>query len=169
MQIRTLSATILGTLVCVGIAASAGAGSHNSLAGKVFAVTAEVTFSLDPDFPAGTTFNNCYTFNEDGSWDDPLFPDPAAPIPGVWAQYTERPKIRYTATVSALAPGVLLIQNGTVKPGHHDDGDSDSDSDSDSDGKKPSKLTAYTSVFVNDFRVIDVLSKGKAVDICPYF
>lgn len=167
MRKKTLSATILGTLVCVGIAVSAWAGSHNSLAGKVFAVRAEVIFSLDPTFPAGTTFNNCYTFNEDGSWEDPLFPDISAPIPGVWVQYTERRKIRYTATVSALAPGLLLIQNGTVRPGRHNDGDSDSDSDS--DGKKPSKLTAYTSVFVNDLRVVDVLSKGKAVDTCPYF
>ena len=167
MRNRALTATIFGILVCVGIAASAGAGSHDSLAGKVFAVRAEVTFSLDPSFPAGTTFNNCYTFNEDGSWDDPLFPDFSAPIPGVWVQYTERPKIRYTATVSALAPGLLLIQNGTVKPGR--DNDDDSDSDSDSDGKRASKLTAYTTVFVNDLRVVDVLSKGKAVDTCPYF
>ncbi len=166
MRITAWLATFVGIVASIAIAASAGAGSHSGLAGKVFAIKGEVVHSVDPSLPVGTTFDNCYTFNADGSWDDPLFPAPATPIPGVWVQHTEHPKIRYTATVSTLAPGLLLIQNGTVKPGRSDDDDSDSDSDR---KKRKSKLTAYSTVFVNEFLVVEVLSKGEAVETCPFF
>ena len=105
----------------------------------------------------GDTFKNCYYFNEDGTWDDPLFPSPLFPVPGVWVQHTELPKIIYTATVPIPDAGFLLIQNGTVNP---------------SRGKAKQRLTAYTAVFAAGIAgngvFSEIESRGRAVEDCPY-
>lgn len=152
---------LVGTIVCLGIAVSATATPDNSeplngLGGRVFAVEAEVLFTLDPGETGevGSTFENCYYFNADGSWVDPLFPSPDYVVPGVWVQHTELPKIIYTATVPIAAQGLLLIQNGTVNP---------------SRGKAKQRLTAYTSVFIEGIGLfVEVESRGRSVEECPF-
>ena len=144
---------IAGMLLSISVVGSVGAEQLSGLAGRVFAVEAEVVFSRNPAMPVGLVFDNCYFFNEDGSWDDPLFPDPAAPIQGVWVQHTELPKAVYTATIDDAAPGLLLIQNGTVNPTR---------------GKGNQRLAAYTTAFVDGELMIEIVSTGKAVETCPF-
>ena len=61
---------------------------------------------------------NCYTFNDDGTWDDPEFL-PGTPVPGTWVQHSNGAKTSYTATAIFPIGGgmaVQLIQTGTVTP-----------------------------------------------------
>lgn len=140
--------------------ADPGAGPYNGLAGRIFAVEAKVVYSDDPLLPAGTVFNNCYHFNADGSWFDPLYPDISAAVPGYWVQHTDLPKIKYTATVSESAvgdgafAGLLLTQTGLVRQ---------------SQGNGRQKLLAYTNVYFEGWPFIEVVSRGDAVEACPYF
>ena len=132
--------------------ASVWADSDPGLAGKVFAIEAEVLFS--PSFPAGTVLNNCYTFNEDGTWDDPYFPDPYAPLPGVWVQHTDGPRISYTAVIADWAPDLWLVQNGSVKSGR---------------GASAQRLQAHSMVFVDGETLIaELVSYGREVEECPF-
>lgn len=160
MKIRTCIKAFVGFIAGLGIVSSAGAeparpDELNGLAGRTFAIEAEIVYSIDPESPVGLVFENCYTFNEDGSWIDPLW-FPGEVIPGVWVQHTELPKIQYTATVTASDP-LLLIQNGVVNP---------------SRGKGNQKLTAYTTVFAvengDPLLVVEVVSRGRAVETCPF-
>jgi hypothetical protein len=84
------------------------------LEGRTFAV--EVT-DLSGNPPP---FSNCYAFNEDGSFDDPLFlPPPGPTIPGTWTQDSNGAKTGYTATAIVAVDeqfSVLLTQVGTVTP-----------------------------------------------------
>lgn len=159
MSIRPtlFAATVLSVVFAAVPAAQATLDKvSGGLAGRIFAVDAEVTLSLDPAFPAGTTFQNCYYFNEDGTWFDPLFPDFGIAVPGGWIQHTELPKISYTATVAASDEtfGLTLIQSGTVGPPR---------------GAAMQKIRAYTTVWVGALPVVEVLSNGRSVDECPYF
>lgn len=165
MKKTTISTMILGTIVSFGFVSFSGADparseSMSGLEGRIFAVDAEVVMSLDPEIPAGATFNNCYIFEEGGVWIDPLFPDPAngIVIPGTWLQHSELPEISYTAVIDLDPvdpdPGLLLVQNGTVNHAR---------------GNGNQGLTAYTTVFFGGIPIIEVLSKGRAVDSCPFF
>ena len=154
MKRTTSATTILAIIFSFGITSSAAAGG-SGLAGKIFAVKAQVVHSLNPDFPVGLTFDNCYFFNEDGSWFDPLYPELGSAVPGIWIQHDDRPWITYTATVAdpSLVPGLLLIQNGRV-----------------TSRSRKQKLLAYTSVIVDGtLLVVEVVSKGRVVDSCPFF
>ena len=137
-----------------------GAGGHDGLSGRIFAVEAHVVYSDDPGLPAGTVFNNCYHFNADGTWFDPLYPDLGSAVPGAWVQHADSPKIAYTATVSEAAvlggpyEGLLLTQNGVVNS-LQDNGQQ--------------KLLAYTIVYFAGWPFIEVESRGRSVDSCPYF
>lgn len=160
MSNARIAPRFLGILISFGMVSSAGADpawsdSLGGLEGRVFAIEAEVLASLDPNLPAGTTFNNCYAFREGGVWVDPLFPDPAngIVIPGTWVQHSELPKILYTAIVD-VDPGLLLVQNGTVNQ---------------SLGNGNQSLTAYTTVYFGGVPIIQVLSTGRAVESCPFF
>ena len=137
-----------------------GAGGMEGLEGRIFAVEARVVRSEDPGLPAGTVFNNCYYFNADGTWFDPLYPDRGSAVPGFWVQHVQSPKIRYTATVSESAvtggpyEGLSLTQNGTVNS-------------AEDNGRQ--KLLAYTTVYFGGWPIIDVVSEGRVVDSCPNF
>lgn len=134
---------------------SANGPSFGGLSGAIFAVEAEVVGSLDPGFPAGLIFDNCYFFNEDGSWYDPLFPYPNSGILGVWVQHADLPRIEYTATVAdASHAPVILIQNGTVIPGP-------------AVGKQG--ILAYTTAVVaGAVAAVEVVSVGHRVETCPF-
>jgi hypothetical protein len=135
------------------------------LSGRIFAVEAEIVFSLDPalsGFNVGDTFNNCYVFKEDNVWIDPLFPTPGAAVPGGWVQHTKGRRIKYTAmiveTVFSGAP--LLTQTGTIYRVR---------------GKSKRRLTAYTTVWAGSQPFVEVVSRGrqiskrKAATVCPPF
>ena len=115
-----VTACFIATMVLLGLTSSAVADPEDSqrlrgLGGRSFAV--EVTDLMIPLGP-GNPFTNCYTFNPDGSWDDPLFL-PGAPVPGTWNQDSTGAATSYTATAIAPIGGglaVLLTQVGTVTP-----------------------------------------------------
>lgn len=158
-QIRNV--VFVAALIAAGPGmADPGAGDFEGLAGRIFAVEATVVYSDDPAFPAGTVFDNCYYFNADGSWFDPLYPNLGSAVPGMWVQHADLPKIAYTATVSESAvaggdyEGLLLSQNGVVHP---------------SQGTGRQKLRAYTTAYFAGWPFLDVVSEGHAVDSCPYF
>ena len=163
MGLRKYFSALIGVVLSLGIVVSVTAKPDNSkplsgLEGRIFAVEAEIVYTLSPGDTGevGSTFNNCYYFNEEGEWVDPLFPDPSGNfvVPGVWVQHTELPKIIYTATVPIASEGLLLIQNGAVNP---------------SRGKARQRLTAYTSLFVEGVGLfVEVVSRGRSVEECPY-
>jgi hypothetical protein len=102
---------VIGLIETVG-ADPEGSQLLRGLGGRTFAV--EVTNLTTGELP----FENCYTFNEDGSWDDPEFP-PGNPVPGTWVQDSTGAKTTYTATAIFPLGGpyaVLLTQIGTVTP-----------------------------------------------------
>lgn len=118
-------------------------------------------------FPNGGPefFDNCYFFNADGTWDDPLFP-----ALGNWNQGSVGAKTSYTA--DAFAPGIdisgpgdppfivdlLLEQVGQVTPAK---------------GGGNLQLKAFSqAIFVefmggDDLVVGEFVSVGHEVDECP--
>ena len=107
---------LISTFGVIGLVETVGATPEESqllrgLGGRTFAVQAT---NLTGGGPPLGTFANCYIFNEDGSWIDPLFP-----VPGTWIQDSTGAKTSYTA--KAIVPigggaAVLLTQVGTVTP-----------------------------------------------------
>ncbi len=107
---------LISTFGVIGLVETVGATPEESqllrgLGGRTFAV--QVT-NLTGGGPPFGTFANCYIFNEDGSWIDPLFP-----VPGTWIQHSTGARTTYSA--SALLDvgggvGVLIEQQGTVTP-----------------------------------------------------
>lgn len=160
MNMKSCCTLLAGLVAAFGLSATVAAepgepAPGDTLGGQIFAVKVHILYSTLPDFPAGTDFDNCYTFHEDGSWTDPLFPDSSAPVSGAWVQHTELPASTYTAVVGDLAPGVILIQTGTVTPGR---------------GAGIRRLTAYTSTFLNGHELaFEGVSYGRAVATCPFF
>ena len=118
MKIKAYLIVLIVTFGVVGLVKNVAATPDGSqrlrgLGERTFAV--EVT-----DLTDGRTFNNCYTFNEDGSWIDPMFLDPDFILPGTWEQDSTGAKTSYTATAWAVLEdegiGILLTQVGTVTP-----------------------------------------------------
>lgn len=140
-------------------------GLLDSLAGRAFAVEAEIVYTADPiasGFEVGDTFNNCYIFENDNVWIDPLFPGPGAAVLGGWVQHTEGPSLRYTATIvdTVLSGMPLLTQTGIVTP---------------SRGNSRNRFIAYTTVWAGDQPFVEVVSRGEEVPIedvgteCPAY
>lgn len=162
---------VIGTLL-IACQASAMAnpneergGLLDSLAGRAFAVEAEIAYTADPaasGFEVGDTFDNCYIFENDNVWIDPLFPAPGAAVLGGWVQHTEGPNLRYTATIvdTVLSGMPLLTQTGIVTP---------------SRGSSRNRFVAYTTVWAGDQPFVEVVSRGKEVSIedvgtaCPAY
>ncbi len=100
--------------------------------------------------PPGPSFDNCYSFHADGTFDDPVFP-----VLGTWTQHSVGAATTYTAT--AGIPGVItLVQEGKVTPAR---------------GRGILQLEAHTTVVVAEagelpFEVL-FLSRGQEVDGCP--
>ena len=160
---KTVATTVIGTLIGLGMLGSASADPEESqrlrgLGGRVFLVLVQDLFA-EPGSPE-EFFENCYVFNSDGSWEEPLFP-----VPGTWEQDSVGAKTSYA--VSALAEDfdvgiivdVLLEQTGKVTPAR---------------GKGNLQLTAFSQVFFADFTpegedllVAEFLSNGYEVDECP--
>jgi hypothetical protein len=117
MKTKAILASIVSLVLGLGMFATAGADPDESqrlrgLGGRTFAVVVTDLWSADPPF------ENCYTFNEDGSWDDPLFL-PGFPVPGTWVQDSTGAATTYTAvSIFPIGGGlaVQLTQVGTVTP-----------------------------------------------------
>lgn len=136
--------------------ASHGRSSSDSLSGRSFQVNVK---NLDD----GTSSSNCYTFEEDGTWVDPLFLGPPPYLfLGTWVQHTGWPFTRYTAFAKSPAipefddlPPLRLIQNGTVRPGWR---------------KGSLRLRAYSTAMLDlpgvDVVIANFLSTGHSVDSC---
>lgn len=125
---------------------NAASGLEPSVAGA-FEVIVKVTATIIPGAtgPVGTEFPNCYTFQEDGVWIDPGFPEL-----GTWTQDAIRgATARYTAT--AQVDGLLLEQGGKVTPFR---------------GRDSRKLKAYTSLAADGTVLAEFLSRGHEVDSC---
>ncbi len=100
---------------------------HATLSGRTFAIKGEylyVNAALVPPqvLKAGDTFLNCYTFEEDGiedTLDSGVWVDPLFPAQGTWVQHSKGRVSRYTAYADSTdVTGLLLVQNGTVRPGY---------------------------------------------------
>lgn len=156
------SVGVMGGSIGIIDTAEAGPNAHSrhSLAGRSFQVNVK---NLDD----GTSNSNCYTFEESGTWIDPLFLEGFV-IPGTWIQHTGWPFIRYTAFARTPFPldlGELdlgmatlrLIQNGTVRPGWR---------------KRSLRLRAYSTAIAevddgSDVVIGNFLSTGYSIDACP--
>lgn len=142
----------LGTAVAavVAVAAPVDAGREETadLGDRSFAVEVTVLQSADPGLPAGTTLPNCYTFAADGTWTDPIFPSPGAPVDGTWEGRAAGRVIGYRAEVDAGV--VTLQQHGLVL----------------SSRVHPTRLVARTTVAVEGDPVLRVRSVGTEVDSC---
>lgn len=138
-------------LLSVGFADAAGAvgrSASHALDGRSFLVTVTVRTSGDPNLPAGTQFQNCYTFTDDGAFVDPAFPAPETPVPGTFRAKDSARATRYVAV--ADAGPVELRQRGRVK----DRGD------------EPDRLRARTTVRLEGEVFLRLLSVGSEVPSC---
>ena len=163
---RTVVVGLIVSMILVVGAAWAGDDEGDdegpdTVGGKIFAIEGEYLFVVDFLEPAlgvteGDTFLNCYDFVGDlvpdelssGEWIDPLFPGP-----GVWVQHTSGPTLRYTVLADDGA-GLVLAQNGTVREGR---------------GKRRHKLEGYSIVSIAGLGIVaEIVSRGHAVDECPY-
>ncbi len=159
---KVLFTAITGMIISFGIAGSASADPDGSqrnrgLGGRVFLVEVHNLFE-------DVFFDNCYYFNADGTWNDPLFP-----VMGGWGQGSVGAKTSYIA--EALAEDInlaspdepfivdlLIEQVGKVTPAK---------------GKGTLQLTAFSQLFFAEFDgggdllIGEFVSIGNEVDVCP--
>jgi hypothetical protein len=116
-----------------------------------------VAGGLSPFFePPSTPGPNCYSFLEDGSWIDPLFPNPV----GIWVPEDSQGVIEhYTAMaewdgIPLVIPPLLLIQEGQGTP---------------TTGNGKVQLKAFSTLFIdgNDIVLAVYMSTGRDVAECP--
>jgi len=171
IAIMTVILTLLTTFTVGNVDADSNKSKHHKgLGGLSFMVT--VTDLYGNDAPK----ENCYTFNKDGTWIDPLFLEGNV-VPGTYVEKIKQNKTTYTVTgLASIGPGddgvevgILLTQVGTVKPGHrHGYGHGH--------GKKILKLEAESTVDVVVYddpsniiagSVAWLKSEGYQVKSCP--
>ena len=86
-------------------------GSQNlrGLGGRTFEVMVTELWE------GGGSFHNCYVFEDDGTFIDPLFP----PGDSNWVQHRVGTSTNYTAVATSVIPDVLdltLVQEGVITP-----------------------------------------------------
>jgi len=127
-----------------------GSQRLRGLGDRVFAVHVnELTGNLGP-----WEFDNCYIFEADGTFLDPLFLDPSFIVPGTWEQHSNGAKTTYSATAEFAELGYLLEQQGMVTPAH---------------GSGTLQIEAYSAFFEEGQLFLEFLAIGNEVDECPYF
>jgi hypothetical protein len=79
-----------------------------------FAVDVTVVESLLADFTVGDViwYPNCYTLWADGTFDDPVFPDPTGPTPGTWRSTWDGTNAGFIAQIRA--DGLTLEVTGSL-------------------------------------------------------
>ena len=162
MQNKANMTILLGLIAAISIFEIVGTLEANpegsqrlrGLEGRVFAVNVYDVF-IDE------YFDNCYTFNADGTWVDPLFP-----ALGNWNQDSNGAKTSYTGTAFAEdldfgAPGepflvnILLEQQGMVTPAR---------------GRGNLQLYAFSEAFSDELGGLigQFESVGHEVEECPF-
>jgi hypothetical protein len=164
MRTRRFLNVIIGLLATLGvIGGSIGiveTAEAEGLGGRSFQVKVKQISGARPPaeppapMPPGP---NCYTFEADGTWIDPLFLGPNLPVfPGTWVQHTEGAITRYTAMAESpefpFLPALVLVQNGHVTPTF---------------SKGQLRLKAFSTVFIGGQAVAEFVSTGYEVDGCP--
>lgn len=146
-----LALSLLGS---VAVGEPDNTGDLDGLSGRVF--LAEITIVASSILPEleGYMFPTCFFFNADGSFVDTEWPGQGQdPIPGVWVQHTDLPKVRFTATADFPALGWNLIEYGIAQPAR---------------GTGNQKLTTYATIFsAEDDLLIYAQGEGHAVESCP--
>lgn len=149
MKLTRLLAPILGAALMVASAGTATAAPDGpqrlrGMDGRSF----EVEVSL----PDGTFFAfNCYTFDADGTWIDPKFPDPDSSVAGTWEQDGVGATTSYRASASAFGGFVTIEQTGRVTP---------------AGGRSVLQLEAMSTVTVGGEIFATLESVGQEVDSC---
>jgi hypothetical protein len=115
-----------------------------------------VSGSLSPFFGAPSPPDpNCYSFLEDGTWVDPLFPTLGLWVPeesnGVVEQYTAAAD---WDGIPDVLPPLLLIQEGQITP---------------TTGNGQVRLQAFSTLYLRgtDIVLASFMSTGHEVDECP--
>ena len=106
----------------------------------------------EPPSPPGP---NCYSFYEDGTWIDPLFPNPI----GAWEAHPDGVVARYTAMaewegIPGVFPPLLLVQEGHITP---------------TTGNGMVRLHGFSTLYVAGTPIVlaEFVSNGYEVDACP--
>jgi hypothetical protein len=144
------------TTLIVGLIATFGVAQANA-EDRFFMVTVELIaggqspFFVAPNPPGP----NCYSFLGDGTWIDPLFPDPV----GTWESDPNGMITRYTAMadwdgVPGVIPPLLLVQDGQITP---------------TTGNGTVRLQAFSTLFIAETPIVlaEFMSTGYEVDGCP--
>ena len=107
-----LGATLVAASAGTAMAAPDGPQRLRGMDDRSFdvVVTGGEALGLPESFP------NCYTFEADGTWIDPQFPDADNPVPGTWEQHRVGATTGYSASASAFGGVVTLEQSGRVTP-----------------------------------------------------
>ena len=145
------------TLTAIALTTSTAQADPNDsqrlrgLGGRSFIVQVVVTASVVGPFPVGAEFENCYSFNADGTFADEKYSLLFGPVAaGNWAQDSNGAETAYSASVAG-AGGALLVQNGIVTPAH---------------GSGVLQLSAQSEVLVGATQLIAVTASGHQAPSC---
>lgn len=151
MRIRKFLTLIVGLVVIFGFAQANAADRFFEIKVKLIAGGTSPFFD-PPDTPGP----NCYSFREDGTWIDPLFPNPI----GTWVPEDSPGMVEhYTAMadwggIPDVIPPLLLVQEGQVTP---------------TTGNGEVRLQAFSTLFIDgtDIVLAVFMSTGHEVNECP--
>lgn len=150
MRATLLLTLIVGLVVSLGVAQADAADRFFQIQVKLIAGGQEPIFP--PPSPPGP---NCYSFLEDGTWIDPLFPNPI----GTWESHANGIVTRYTAMadwegIPGIFPPLRLVQEGHITP---------------TTGNGKVRLHAFSTLFVAGTPIVlaEFMSNGYEVDACP--
>ena len=115
--------------------------------GDTITFEVKVVLADDPSSPLWAP--NCYTLSADGTFNDPGFPSPEAPIAGTWENGWDGSSSSYVA--EAAGAGLTLTQTGQITV--------------DEDTGEVS-LAAESDVALDGETVATAISVGKVVDSC---
>lgn len=152
MKTKLVSALVISLAVFFGVAQADAEDRYFQIQVKLVA-GGQSPFFAPPDTPGP----NCYSFLSDGTWIDPLFPNPE----GSWQLVdSEGTVTRYSAVAVSDAipefgiPPLTLVQEGQITP---------------TTGNGKVRLQAFSTVFLADTSIVlaEFVSTGYEVDECP--
>ena len=144
MKASRILTLIVGVIVTFGAVQAEAADRFFQVQVKLIAGGEEPIFP--PPSPPGP---NCYSFLEDGTWIDPLFPNPF----GTWVPDDSDGAVeRYSAV--AVAGPFVLVQEGQITP---------------TAGNGMVRLQAFSTLYLapDDLVLAQFMSTGHEVDGCP--
>ena len=151
MKTKRFLVLVVGVIVTFGAVQADAADRFFQIHVKLIAGGLSAFF--DPPGPPGP---NCYSFLEDGTWNDPLFP-----VLGMWAPAEPRGVVeRYSAIAEWEGsppdeiPPLTLVQEGQITPAGRNG---------------QARLQAFSTVFLGETDIVlaEFMSTGREVDECP--